>query len=185
VGRATGDMPTCTTVRVLGFDPGLGRLGFGLVEGSPLPGQRTLWRAVRWGVIETHGARGSMGTAAADAVRLHEMRDNVEELLALCEPHVVVIERLFFAKNITTAMAVSQARGVVLACIAPTGATILELTPMQVKQQLTGSGKATKQEVQQFVQHLLNLDTIPRPDDAADALAIAYCGAMGHAMAGR
>jgi len=185
VGRAASDVPTRTTVRVLGFDPGLGRLGFGLVEGTSAPGRKPTWRALRWGVIETQGARGSMGTAAGDASRLHEMRQNVEELLALCEPHVVVIERLFFAKNITTAMAVAQARGVVLACVAPTGAQILELTPMQVKQQLTGSGKATKQEVQQFVQHLLNLDTIPRPDDAADALAIAYCGAMGHAMAGR
>jgi crossover junction endodeoxyribonuclease RuvC len=100
------------------------------------------------------------------------------DLLAQTQPTMVMMERLFFFRNVSTALPVSQARGVVLYELAKQGIPVREMTPMQIKQHLTGGGAADKKEVQRAIQHALNLSVIPHPDDAADALAMAYVLAM-------
>lgn len=149
---------------VLGIDPGTAITGYGLVRA--LPGGRL--EAVAYGIIETP----SDLTAHR---RLSLLYHRLAELLLLHRPDSCAVEKLFFQRNISTAVTVGQARGVVLLAIAEAGLEVGEYTPNEVKQAVVGYGSAAKRQVQDMVRVLLNLPEIPRPDDAADALAVAIC----------
>jgi crossover junction endodeoxyribonuclease RuvC len=153
------------TLRVLGIDPGIARLGYGIVEaaGSQL-------RCVTYGCIET-------AANIAVAERLQTIYQELEQLLRQYQPDAMAVEELFFNRNTTTAFTVAQARGVVLLSAAQHNTPLAEYTPMQVKQAVTGYGRADKQQIQQMVKLLLGLASLPKPDDAADALAIAIAHA--------
>lgn len=148
-------------MRILGIDPGTGILGFGVIEANK--GRTQLVDA---GVIRTP-------VKEDDAVRLQTIFDELTDIITQTNPTVMSVEKLFFARNATTAMTVAQARGVVLLCGKQAGMGIFEYTPMQIKQAITGYGKADKKQMQEMVRLLLNLPEIPKPDDAADAIAAA------------
>lgn len=148
-------------MRVIGFDPGYGRLGFGVVDS-----QEGKWQLVSYGTIITH-----KDDAFLD--RLKYIGDQIKELIDRFKPQEVSVEELFFQKNTKTAMKVAEARGVILYVCAQNNLPTFEYTPLQVKQSLTGYGKAEKQQIQEMVKLMLRLDKIPKPDDAADAIAIA------------
>lgn len=150
-------------MRVLGFDPGTATTGFGVVEGK---GNRL-----------THVAHGVIRTSPDEdfAQRLCIIYDKTRELLERYDPDAVAVEKLYFSRNVTTGITVAQARGVISLAIAQAGKPIGEFSPLEVKNAVVGYGKATKQQVQEMTKILLNLDDVPRPDDAADALAIAIC----------
>lgn len=154
-------------MRILGIDPGTGRLGFGVVDASN--GQL---RLVDAGVITTPAHTPTNE-------RLEDIYDSLTAIIAETQPTHVAIEKLFFARNVTTAMSVAEARGVVLLVAQKAKLPISEYTPLQIKQSITGYGKADKKQVQEMVRLQLNLKTVPKPDDAADALAAAImCAAM-------
>ena len=153
-------------MRILGIDPGTGILGFGIID--IIKNQPIL---VDGGVIRTP-------VHEDDAVRLLTIYDELSEIIKMHKPEIMSVEKLFFARNVTTAMTVSQARGVVLLCGKQAGMQIHEFTPMQIKQAVTGYGKADKKQVQEMVRVLLQLKEIPKPDDAADALAAAITCSM-------
>jgi crossover junction endodeoxyribonuclease RuvC len=146
----------------LGFDPGTARLGYGVISSEPDP------RAIDYGIIATDAALPM-------AQRLVEIYEAVTELIQVFRPDAVAVERLFFAQNVTTAMAVGQARGVILLAAAQRGLLVAEYAPSEVKQAVVGYGKADKRQIQEMVRIMLGLESVPRPDDAADALAIAIC----------
>jgi len=148
---------------VLGIDPGLAITGYGLVAGD---GQSL--EAVTYGVLRTPAH-----TPIAE--RLVILHQNLAALLDRYHPDVVAMEELFFSTNARTAMTVGEARGVLLLTVAQAGLAVCEYTPLQVKQAITGYGQADKQQVQQMVRFLLGLGEIPRPDDAADGLAVSIC----------
>ena len=148
---------------ILGIDPGTAALGFGIVERS---GGRL--RAVDYGCLVT-----SPDLAMPD--RLLAIHGLLDDLLALHQPAVVAVERLFFSRNAQTAMAVGQARGVVLLAAAQHATPVREATPNEVKSAIAGYGAADKEQVQRMVQLVLGMSELPRPDDAADALAVAVC----------
>lgn len=148
-------------VRIIGIDPGTGILGFGVIEAS---GQKV--QLVDAGVIRTP-------VHEDDAVRLEMIYQELTDIIVATKPQIMSVEKLFFARNVTTAMTVSQARGVVLLCARLASLEIFEYTPMQIKQAITGYGKADKKQIQEMVRVLLKLKEIPKPDDAADALAAA------------
>jgi len=152
-------------VIVLGIDPGTAALGYGIVESS-----RGRLREVDHGCLVT-----SPDTALPE--RLLAIHALVDELIALHSPRIVAIERLFFSKNVQTAFAVGQARGVVLLAAAQHRVPVVEATPNEVKSAIAGYGAADKEQVQRMVQLVLGMAELPRPDDAADALAIAVWGA--------
>ncbi|MEB3238480.1 MAG: crossover junction endodeoxyribonuclease RuvC [Candidatus Sericytochromatia bacterium] len=148
----------------MGIDPGLATVGYGVIDASR-PRQPT---CVAAGAVVT----------ARDlpiAERLLEIQRDLDGLLAEYQPDEVAVEDLFFVNNITTGMQVAMARGCILATLAARGLAVHAYVPMAVKQAVTGSGRAPKREVQEAVRHLLCLDRVPRPDDAADALAVALC----------
>lgn len=147
--------------RILGIDPGYGRLGYALLEGTS---SRPVCLA--YGCIET-------STSRSIPERLFDIQCACRELLERYHPVVLGIETLTAQKNVSTVIAVAAARGVVLAEAVAAKLTIIEVTPNQVKQALTGHGMATKQQVQTMVQRILGLPHLPEPDDAADAIAIA------------
>lgn len=149
-------------MRLIGIDPGTGILGFGVIE--VLPGKP--YRMLTAGVIKTPAH-----TPLED--RLVEIYDGLTQIISETKPHVMSIEKLFFAQNITTAISVSHARGVAMLTGKQAGLTIAEYTPLQIKQTITGYGKADKKQVQEMVKLHLQLNSIPKPDDAADALAAA------------
>ncbi|MBC7546150.1 crossover junction endodeoxyribonuclease RuvC [Candidatus Saccharibacteria bacterium] len=153
-------------MRILGIDPGTGILGFGVIDVTR--GQAVLVDA---GVIRTP-------VHEDDSVRLLTIYDELSEIIKINKPEQMSVEKLFFARNVTTAMTVAQARGVVLLCGMQSGLTIAEYTPMQIKQAITSYGKADKKQVQEMVRVILKLKEIPRPDDAADALAAAITHSM-------
>ncbi len=148
---------------IIGFDPGLADTGFG--------------------VIEDHGGKfvcldyGSIKTPARSATseRLATIYTKAQELIKKYKPDIIGIEKLFFSRNVTSAMLVGQARGVVLLAIEQAGVQVIEFTPNQVKQAVSCYGAAGKSQVQKMVKMILNLKEIPKPDDAADGLAIAIC----------
>ena len=147
----------------LGVDPGTARLGYGLVRSI---GQER--EALAYGVLETSAAV----PMPERLLTLHAgLREVIEEFL----PSSMAVERLFFARNVTTALVVGQARGVILLAAAQFGIPVSEYTPAEVKQSVSGYGKADKGQMQEMVRLVLGLDHIPQPDDAADALAIALC----------
>ena len=148
---------------VLGLDPGLAIMGYGLAMGD---GQSLT--AVDYGVVRTEA-----GLPLPD--RLLHLRAELQHLLAARRPDAVAVEKLYFANNARTAFAVGQARGVILLTLAEAGLPIAEYTPLQIKQAATGYGQADKRQVQEMVRLLFGLDDIPRPDDAADALAVCLC----------
>ena len=148
---------------VLGLDPGLATTGYGLVEGD---GQRLV--LVAYGTLQTPPK-----TPLAD--RLVLLHQSLTTLLARYHPDVTALEELFFSTNARTAIIVGEARGVLLLTLAEAGQPIAEYTPLQVKQAITGYGQASKLQMQEMVRILLGLNEIPRPDDAADALAISIC----------
>ncbi|MHB1355414.1 MAG: crossover junction endodeoxyribonuclease RuvC [Anaerolineae bacterium] len=150
-------------MRVMGLDPGLGATGYGLVDSD---GQDL--QPIAFGVITTK-------PDCALAVRLFQLHQQLHELLVRFSPNVVVIEQLFFGNNSRTAIVVGQARGVLLLATAENNLPTAEYTPIQVKQAITGYGQADKRQMQKMVALLLKMNEIPRPDDAADALAIAIC----------
>ncbi|MFZ2803800.1 MAG: crossover junction endodeoxyribonuclease RuvC [Patescibacteria group bacterium] len=155
-----------TPLRILGVDPGFDRTGFGFIESR---GSDATWLA--HGCIQTDASDGFSD-------RLKVVRDELQKLLARHQPTCVAVEQLFFSNNAKTAIKVGMARGVILLAIADAGVPLVELTPNQVKQGIAGWGGADKKQVQGMVQRVLKLKDIPKPDDAADALAIAIVGAM-------
>lgn len=146
----------------LGIDPGTATTGYGIVHLEPDGGMV----AVNYGVILTP----KEATASARLVMLY---DQLCQLIRDHQPQIAAVEKLFFSRNVTTALAVGQARGVVMLCLEQSGIEAFEYTPNEVKQAVAGYGGAQKKQVQEMVRALLALDSIPKPDDAADALAIA------------
>jgi len=146
----------------LGIDPGTATTGYGLVRLMP-DGEMV---AVSYGIISTP----KDATASA---RLEMIYDQLRSLLKKHKPDTSAVEKLFFSRNVTTALAVGQARGVVMLCLQQAGLEVFEYTPKEVKNAVAGYGGADKRQVQEMVRALLQLDSIPKPDDAADALAIA------------
>ena len=150
-------------MRILGIDPGVATIGFGLVEAD-----RTGVRLLQYGVITT-----PPGIPLSS--RLCQISRDMVQLLDQFRPEEAAVEELFFSKNITTGIAVAHGRGVILLEVERSGVPVFEYTPMQVKQAVAGYGGADKRQVMLMTQRLLKMKEIPRPDDAADALAIAIC----------
>ena len=152
-------------MRILGIDPGYGITGFGLIESDR--GQN---RLLQCGAITTPPNTDF-------SWRLEVIYNDMVELLRVTKPDAVAIEELFFGQNVTTGIGVAQARGVVLLAIQQAGLTVTAYKPMQVKQSLVGYGNATKHQMMDMTKRLLHLQEMPKPDDAADAIAIALCHA--------
>jgi len=150
---------------ILGIDPGIADMGYGVIQ--------------RCGPQLSALAYGSLKTSSktAEAERLSQLKAGLDEIIKKYRPDCVVIEKLFFCNNAKTAIAVGQARGVAMLCAGEHCLLIKEYTPLQVKVAITGYGQADKKQIQQMIKIVLKLKEIPRPDDAADALAIAVCGA--------
>ena len=155
---------------IVGFDPGLATLGYGVINAD----NRAKPEMIDYGIVSTPKEENL-------AVRLKMLEKGVKQIIDTYKPDEIAIEELFFAKNVKTGIAVAHARGVaLLTCVKECG-KLYEYTPMQVKQALTGYGKAEKKQIQTMVASMLHLDEIPKPDDAADAIAIALC----HGFTGR
>lgn len=152
-------------MRILGIDPGVATIGFGLVEAD-----RGRQQLLRYGVITT-----PPGIPLSS--RLWQISEDMSSLLTQLRPDEASVEELFFSKNITTGIAVAHGRGVILLELERAGIPVYEYTPMQVKQAVVGYGKAEKRQVMDMTRRLLHLKAVPRPDDAADALALALCHA--------
>ena len=152
-------------MRILGIDPGVAIVGFGVVDSEGGTQQM-----VQYGAINTPANTPL-------AARLVQIEQDLMELLQQFNPDEVAIEELFFSKNITTGIAVDHARGEILATVEKAGIPLYEYTPMQVKQAVVGYGLAEKNQVMDMTKRLLKLRSVPKPDDAADALAIAICHA--------
>ncbi|MBR5859534.1 MAG: crossover junction endodeoxyribonuclease RuvC [Clostridia bacterium] len=151
---------------ILGIDPGLATIGFGLVMKN---GEK--YRALEYGAITT-------APKQMIEKRLAEIYDSMIEILTKYKPDCMAIEEIFFNNNITTAIDVSMARGVILLAAQKCGVDIYEYTPLEVKSSVVGYGRAEKQQVQYMVRLLLGLNETPKPDDTADALALALCHGM-------
>jgi crossover junction endodeoxyribonuclease RuvC len=156
---------------ILGIDPGLATTGYGIVkkEGNS-------FKLIDYDTITTSSDR-------TDVDRLSQLYEELLSLIDKYNPEHIAVEELFFNKNVKTAIRVGQARGVILLAGAQQSINVAEYTPLQVKQAVVGYGRASKQQVQQMVKALLNLEDIPKPDDAADALAISIC--HGHSYASK
>ena len=152
-------------MRILGIDPGYAIVGFGVLDAD-----RGKARLVRCGAINTRA-----GTPMP--LRLLQIQEDMETLVREFSPDVMAIEELFFNTNVTTAIGVAQARGVILATAARLGVHIFEYSPSQVKIAVVGYGKAEKHQVMEMTKRILGLSAVPKPDDAADAVAIALCHA--------
>lgn len=152
-------------MRILGIDPGIAIVGFGFIDklGSRLT-------PVQYGCIQTKAHTDQ-------AVRLQEVYDSLLQLINKYKPESIAVEKLFFNRNVTTAFTVAEARGVIMLAAMQKGLSIGEYTPLQVKQAIVGYGKADKHQVQEMVKLFLHLSAVPKPDDVADALAIAICHA--------
>lgn len=153
-------------MRILGIDPGTGILGFGIVDYKN--DKTTLVDA---GVITTPPKQ-------EDSKRLQTIHDDLKQIIKTHKPTVMAVEKLYFSRNVTTAMSVAQARGIVLLLGRQNKLELHEYTPQQIKQAITGYGKAQKSQIQEMVKMILKLKETPKPDDAADALAAAICCSM-------
>ena len=151
-------------MRILGIDPGLATTGYGLIQA----GGQAQYQCIEYGVISTP-------TGLSEADRLTILFSELTELIRHHQPQSSAVEKLYFQKNVKTALSVGQARGVTLLTLAQAGLPIFEYNPNEVKQSVCGYGSAEKIQVQHMVQTLLNLSELPKPDDAADALAVAIC----------
>ena len=156
---------------VLGIDPGTATTGYGLVRETPEGGLAV----VDYGVILTPAGM-------SPDKRLLLLYDRLMEILLLHRPESGAVEKLFFQRNVTTALAVGQARGVAMLAMAQHNLPIEEYTPMEVKQAVTGYGGAEKRQIQLIIQAILQLEEMPKPDDAADALAVAVCHVQSYRM---
>ena len=155
-------------MRILGIDPGYGITGFGVIDS-----ERGQSRLVSCGAITT--------PAGMDfSARLEIIYEDMRQLLEKAKPDAVAIEELFFGQNVTTGIGVAQSRGVILLAIRQAGLEVTAYKPSQVKQAVVGYGNATKHQVQDMTKRLLGLDAMPKPDDAADAIAIALCHARSN-----
>ena len=152
-------------MRILGIDPGYGITGFGLIDA-----QRSQFKLLNCGAITTP-------PNTEFSWRLEVIYHDMVQLLQVAQPDAVAIEELFFGQNVTTGINVAQSRGVILLAIRQAGLDIYQYKPMQVKQAVVGYGNATKHQVQDMTKRILHLQSIPKPDDAADAIAIALCHA--------
>ena len=148
---------------ILGIDPGVATIGFGIIRAER--GKNTL---IQYGVITT-----PPGIPLSE--RLVQIYNDMTQIIDTFHPDEIAVEELFFSKNITTGISVAHGRGVILLAAEKLGVPVFEYTPMQVKQSVVGYGKAEKKQVMLMTQRLLNMKEIPRPDDAADALALAIC----------
>ena len=155
-------------MRILGIDPGFATIGFGMIDS-----ERGEHRLLQYGTVTT-----SADLAFPD--RLVMIYDDMTRLLETLRPDAVAIEELFWGHNVTTGIGVSHGRGVILLAIAKAGIPMFEYTPMQVKQAVVGYGKAEKRQVMDMTRRLLKMEKVPRPDDAADALALALCHGRTH-----
>lgn len=152
-------------MKILGIDPGIATIGFGLVEA-----ERNAFRLAQCGVITTP-AHTSLSS------RLEQIYDDLGQLLALYKPDAVAVEELFFNTNLTTGIAVAHGRGVILLACRKAAVPVYEYTPLQVKQAVVGYGRAEKAQVMDMVKRICRLPAPPKPDDAADAVALALCHA--------
>ena len=152
-------------MRILGIDPGIAIVGFGLIESN-----RGSVRMLQYGAVTTEAGLPL-------ATRLVQIENDMTALIAQLKPDEIAVEELFFSKNITTGIAVAHGRGVILCTAERLGVPIFEYTPMQVKQAVAGYGLADKKQVMDMTKRLLKLKAVPKPDDAADAVAIALCHA--------
>lgn len=155
---------------ILGIDPGIAITGYGVIE---YIGNKS--KVVDYGAVLTDSTM-----ALPD--RLKVIYDKLNQIIELYKPDDFAIEELFFNKNVKTALTVGHGRGVAILCGAKANLNIYEYTPLQVKQAVAGYGRADKNQIQQMVKMLLNLEKIPKPDDVADALAVAICHAHSHKM---
>ena len=158
-------------MRILGIDPGLATIGYALVDK-----ETNHFDVLEYGVIKTSPDKDNIE-------RLEIIHKNIQELIEEFEPEQMAVEELFFNKNAKTAILVGQARGVILLAGSQAGIKVAEYTPLQIKQAVVGYGRADKMQVQQMVKSLLNLSELPKPDDAADALAVSIC--HGHVYTAR
>ena len=153
---------------ILGIDPGFAIVGFGVLEA-----ERGTTRLIRCGTITTPAGQPL-------PARLLQISNDMSELLTVFQPDAMAVEELYFNNNVTTGIGVAQARGVILMPAAKLGVHIFEYTPSQVKQAVVGYGKAEKRQVMDMTKRILHLSAVPKPDDAADAVAIALCHARSH-----
>ncbi|MCL2036757.1 MAG: crossover junction endodeoxyribonuclease RuvC [Oscillospiraceae bacterium] len=160
-------------MRIIGIDPGYATVGYGVID----------YEKSRFSVV----SYGAITTSADDlfAHRLKEIYADLHQLIETYKPQFMAVERLFFTTNQKTGIDVSQARGVILLAAVNNALEIAEYTPLQVKQSVTGYGKAVKSQIQEMTKRILNLESIPKPDDTADALAIAICHAHAYNSARR
>ena len=152
-------------MRILGIDPGIAIVGFGLIDAD-----RGRTQLLNYGAITTPAGLPL-------ARRLVQIEQDTEALIAQLKPDAIAVEELFFSNNITTGIAVAHGRGIILCTAEKSGVPLYEYTPMQVKQAITGYGKAVKKQIQEMTRIMLHLESVPKPDDTADALgmAIAHC----------
>jgi len=148
---------------VIGIDPGVARLGYGVIKVD-----KGVATPLCYGCIQTKAGR-------RQAERLLAIYTEITALLTKYPPDFLAIEKLFFTKNVTSAMSVSEVRGVILLAAEQHNIPVEEYTPNQIKQAITGSGRADKEQMQEMIKRLLHLDEVPKPDDAADGLSIALC----------
>lgn len=157
---------------ILGIDPGTATTGYGIIKSQTIKTKKQkLLKCLGYGLIQT-----SPKLSAGERLKIIESQLN--KLIKKYRPDILAVESLYFFKNLKTAMPVSQAKGVILLTAAKKKVSVYEFTPLQVKITITGYGKAEKQQVQGMIKYLLNLKEIPKPDDAADALGVAICGAL-------
>lgn len=156
---------------ILGIDPGLATVGFGVLQST----NRDTHKVLQYGTILTP-------PDVPLYQRLQILYQETSELITNIQPDIVAVEQLFFGKNTKTAMTVGHARGVILLAVANQNIPLVEFTPLQIKMALTGYGRADKQQMQLLVKQLLKLSEIPKPDDAADAIAVALTAAVSHAI---
>lgn len=154
-------------MRIIGIDPGFGRMGYGIIES----GDGRSWRALGWGCLSTSPKKSL-------TARLQELRDKINKLVKEFKPDLASVEKLYFFNNAKTAMDVGQARGVILLTLLDCDLEIYEFTPLQIKQALTGYGRAEKFQMQKMAAMVLGVKEKITSDDAADALAGAYCAAV-------
>ena len=159
----TQNLKPKTSILILGIDPGLADTGFGVIEK-----QGNILKAIDYGCIKTKAK-------TATEIRLTEIDQTLDQLIKKHRPDIIAVEQLFFCKNVKTALAVGQARGVIMLGAGKNKLKVYEFTPLQIKLALTGYGQASKEQVQDMVKIILNLKIAPKPDDAADALAAAIC----------
>jgi crossover junction endodeoxyribonuclease RuvC len=160
-------------VKILGIDPGTAITGWGVIKQSAKSVNDL--SVVDYGVIRTKKTKQHLN-------RLQEIYEDMKQVLNRFLPDIVAVEKLYFCKNVKTAITVGEARGMVLLAIAQMGLEFYEYTPLQIKDAVCGYGKADKKQVQNMVSSILSLDSVPKPDDAADALAVAICCSSAYKM---